>query len=187
MALPGRSAARLYRFYHRSFLLKNSTKKTVRGGLRSVLETVLPRRSAHTHIPEADADASKRDKIVWDNLSDQPHQHASRYEKTLVRLGDSPRHLSTAAAVLTGAPRIRRRFKEISGQRRVGAPFVGAGVALRPYPSDREGLLSAIDDLGVRHALLRLHPWDDEHDEELLLARSSSSAGSSSAFRCPEP
>lgn len=177
---------RLYRFYHRSFLLKNSTKKTVRGGLRSLLETVLPRRSAHTHIPEADANASRRDKIVWDSLSDQPHQHASRYEKTLVRLGDSPRHLSTAAAVLAGAPQIRRHFKELSRQRRVGAPFVGAGVALRPYPSDRDGLLSAVDDLGVRHALLRLHPWEEEHEEELLLAGELQRRGIELSFTLPQ-
>ncbi|MEM6701377.1 MAG: lipopolysaccharide kinase InaA family protein [Acidobacteriota bacterium] len=176
----------LYRFYHRSFLLKNSTKKTVRGGLRSVLETVLPRRSAHTHIPEADASASRRDKIVWDNLSDQPHQHASRFEKTLVRLGDSPRHLSTAAAVLTGAPQIRRRFKEIVREPRIGAPFVGAGVALRPYPGDREGLLSAVEDLGVRHALLRLHPWEDEHEEELVLARELEQRGIELSFALPQ-
>ena len=177
---------KLYRFGHRSFLLKNTTKQRVRGGLRSVAEAVLPRRAAHTHIPDADPQASKRDKIVWDNLSDQPHQHASRFEKTLVRLGDSPRHVGTIFTLARSTPKIRSRFRELQKAPRAGFEVGGFGVALRPFPEDPAGLLAALDDLSVRHVLLRLHPWQEEHQAEESLALALRDRGIELSFSLPQ-
>ena len=51
-----------------------------------------------------DADATARDKAVWDRLSDQPHQHAGKLEKTLIRLADAPGHLRDFAIVGASLP-----------------------------------------------------------------------------------
>ncbi|NJL29328.1 MAG: hypothetical protein HC897_16305, partial [Thermoanaerobaculia bacterium] len=81
----------LYHTLQRGFLLKVEGKKQLRGSGRSLLGWLKPRR-AHPHIPPAPAAASARDKIVWDALSDQPHQHAGRLEKLRVRSGDAGAH-----------------------------------------------------------------------------------------------
>ena len=58
-------------------------------------------------------------------------------------------------------------------------PWRGVGVGLRPWPADPAALLAAVDGLGVRHALLRLHPWADDHRAEEELARELAARGSS--------
>ncbi len=183
---PQRLGASLYRFFHRSFLLKNTTKQRVRGGLRTVVDLVLPRRAAHTHIPDADPEAGRRDKIVWDPLSDQPHQHASRWEKTLVRLRDSPRHVTTLVTLARSAPAIRARYRALAAEQKAPVPWKGAGIALRPYPEDPQALLDAVDELGVRHTLLRLHPWQEEHEQEEALARALLDRGLEVSFALPQ-
>lgn len=182
----GTRGRELYRFYHRSFLLKNRTKQQVRGGTRKVKELFVPRK-AHVHIPEAPAGASVRDRVVWDYLSDQPHQHAGRLDKLRVRLADAGSHVAEAAVVAAALPRIRSRYRELQrGLHQQPVDFEGCGIALRPWPEDPEALLDLVDDLGARHVLLRLHPWDENHDEEEELARELHARGLELTFALPQ-
>lgn len=193
---------RLYRFYHRGFLRKIETKKQIRGGLRSFRELFKVRRP-HAHIPQAPEGASARDKIVWDHLSDQPHQHASRLEKLVVRATDLGGHLEAAATVAWSVPRIGLRYRQLKQQlpepwagpledhpglrSSSAAPVLGEfGIGLRPYPENPAVLLAAIDDLGVRSALLRLHPWQEEHGAEEELARELADRGIEVSFSLPQ-
>jgi tRNA A-37 threonylcarbamoyl transferase component Bud32 len=180
----GTKDRKLYLLYHRSFLLKNQTKQTVRGGTRRLRDLFLPR-TAHAHIPEAPADASVRDRVVWDHLSDQPHQHASRLDKARVRLADARLHLEEGAVIAAALPRIRSRYRELK-LRREPATFQGFGVALRPWPEDPAALLGLVDDLGAQHVLLRLHPWEEDHDAEEELARELHGRGLELTFALPQ-
>lgn len=187
---PGALQRALYQGYRRGFLFKNRAKAAVRGGLagagRWLRDLVLPRR-AHAHIPAAPAGASARDKAVWDPLSDQPHQHASRLEKLTVRLADAGAHAEETATVLAALPRIRARYRALTGGLyREPVPWRGVGVGLRPWPADPEALLAAVDGLGVRSALVRLHPWDQDHDAEEELARELSARGLELTFALPQ-
>ncbi|MCH9650904.1 MAG: hypothetical protein K0U98_21960 [Deltaproteobacteria bacterium] len=176
----------LYQRYRRGFLSKIGTKKRIRGGARSLLEPFKIRR-AHAHIPLAEPDASARDKVVWDHLSDQPHQHASRIEKAMVRLSDVKGHLGSAVTVGRALPRVWSRYRELRRHLyRNPVAFEGLGLGLRPYPQDPEGLLSALDSLGVRRILLRLHPWQEEHSEEETLARELHRRGYELSFALPQ-
>ena len=181
-AAPSARALALYRLYHRSFHGRHRLKNKLRGKgqnaagagrahRRGALDLLRPRR-AYPHLPPAPADASLRDRAVWDQLSDQPHQHAGRGGKLLVRARDAASHARGLVAAAAAAPRIRRRYREILGglhDRPIA--FAGLGVGLRPHPEDPAALLAAVDELGVRHALLRLHPWEPAHDDEEALAR----------------
>ncbi len=174
----------LYLLYHRSFLLKNQTKQKIRGGTGRVKALLLPR-TAHAHIPEAPADASVRDRVVWDHLSDQPHQHASRLDKLRVRLADARLHLEEGAVIAAALPRIRSRYRELK-LRREPVTFHGFGIALRPWPEDPGALLGLVDDLGAKHVLLRLHPWEEDHDAEEELARELHGRGLELTFALPQ-
>lgn len=163
-ARPRYEAARLA--FHGRHRLKNR----LRAGARRVRGWLVPR-GVHAHIPPAPENAGKRDRAVWDQLSDQPHQHAGRLDRLLVRVADLGDHAKSVAAAVGAAPRIVSTYRRLARER--GArPFAwpGAGVALRPYPSDPEALLAAFDALGVRRALLRLHPWDEDSSAEEALA-----------------
>jgi len=167
------------------YLLKHAIKNQMRG-LR------LSRRhshggSHHPHIPAAASDASSRDKTVWDHLSDQPHQHASRGEKLAIRLADSPAHLRDLAIVASATPRVRRRYAELK-KARYGAPtrFGGIGLAVRPWPEDRDAHLEGIAELGVGPVLLRIHPWDRDHGEEERLAAELAARGHELDFVIPQ-
>ncbi len=171
------SAARvaLYKLYHHGWRFKNEAKKAIRGKLHGITQTakdlVLPR-GTHAHIPEAPEGAATRDKVVWDELSDQPHLHAGKLEKHLARARDAGAYLAQARVTAAALPRVWRRYRQLEAARyREPVPFAGAGVALRPWPEDPEGLLSAVADLGVEHLLLRLHPWQEDHRDEEELAR----------------
>ena len=180
----GTKDRKLYLLYHRSFLLKNQTKQKIRGGTGRVKSLLLPR-TAHAHIPEAPADASVRDRVVWDHLSDQPHQHASRLDKMRVRLADARLHLEEGAVIAAALPRIRSRYRELK-LRREPVTFQGFGVALRPWPEDPAALLGLVDDLGAKHVLLRLHPWEEDHDAEEELARELHGRGLELTFALPQ-
>lgn len=180
----GTEGRKLYLLYHRGFLLKNQTKQRWRGGTRRVKDLFLPR-TAHAHIPEAPADAPVRDRVVWDHLSDQPHQHASRLDKLRVRLADARAHVEEAAAVAAALPRIRSRYRELK-LRREPVTFRGFGVALRPWPEDPGALLRLVDDLGAKHVLLRLHPWEEDHGDEEELARELHARGLELTFALPQ-
>lgn len=128
-----------------------------------------------------------RDQVVWDRLSDQPHQHASRLQRLAVRLADSGDHVRSAAAILAAAPRTWRRYRRLVAARHAEpTPWQGIGVALRPHEDDPEGLLAAIEELGVGPVLLRLHPWQEDHRSEEELAARLADAGHELTFTLPQ-
>lgn len=176
----------VYLAYHHGFLLKNRTKQRVRGGTRKIGDLFRPR-TAHAHIPAAPTDASARDRIVWDRLSDQPHQHAGRLAKLRVRLADAGAHAAEAAVVAGALPRIRRRYKELKRDLWT-APVAwgGAGLCLRPWPENPEAPLALVDELGVRHVLVRLHPWEEDHAAEEELVCALHARGCELAFALPQ-
>ncbi|HXU30243.1 MAG TPA: lipopolysaccharide kinase InaA family protein, partial [Thermoanaerobaculia bacterium] len=179
----------LLTFYQNAFEAKNRSKRAFRGvrtALHGALSALRPRR-AHPHIPPAPEGAAARDKVVWDRLSDQPHQHAGRFEKLTVRLADTPAHLYSASAALLAAPRIRRRFKQLESELFQGPrPFDGIGIGLRPEPEDPEGLLALVDELGCKNILLRLHPWQEDHRAEEELAKALAARGCDLLFALPQ-
>ena len=182
----GRIRTAMYKLYHHGFLLRIGAKKTLRGGTRRIRDWIRPRR-AHAHLPDAPSDASARDKIVWDYLSDQPHQHAGRLEKLSVRLADAPSHLRQTATFLASVPRVWRRYRKLRRElytREV--PWDGPGICVRPFPAAPDLLLSALEDLGLEKILLRLHPWDEDHDAEEALARELFERGYELAFALPQ-
>ncbi len=143
--------------------------------------------SHHPHIPNAREGAASRDKAVWDHLSDQPHQHAGRWEKRWIRLMDAPEHLRDLTVVAAAAPAVWRRYRRLQDRLHADAvPFDGAGVCLRPYPEDPEAHLRAVEDLGLRRVMIRLHPWASDHDDEESLARELHARGYEIAFALPQ-
>lgn len=183
---PPARARRLYRRYHRAFHGRHRWKKRARGGWARIRELVAPPR-AHPHLPPPPSDAGRRDRAVWDALSDQPHQHAGRWDKLLVRLGDVGDHVRMLRGMIGPAPRIWKSYRALKRDLyREPVPFRGLGVCLRPCPEDPEGLLAAVDDLGMRDVLLRLHPWEEEHDAEEELARELSRRGHRLVFALPQ-
>ncbi|HEX3555761.1 MAG TPA: lipopolysaccharide kinase InaA family protein [Thermoanaerobaculia bacterium] len=184
--IRGLRGHRRYLAYQRGFVLKNESKKRVRGWRDRLKHLVLPR-PPHAHIPEAPTGAGARDKVVWDRLSDQPHQHAGRLDKLRVRLADVRAHAGQAAVVAAALPRIWRRYRQLQGHLQ-GAPvdFGGIGVCVRPWPEAPEAPVALVAELGVRHVLLRLHPWEDDHDAEEELARTLHARGCELTFALPQ-
>lgn len=167
----------------RGYLLKHAVKNGLRARPRR------HRRGAghHAHLPAAAEGAGARDKIVWDRLSDQPHQHASGVEKAAIRLADAPSHLVDLAVVARRAPAVWRRFRELrSGLYRGPRPFEGIGIGVRPFPQAPERHLAAIEELGVRHVMVRLHPWEHDRDQEEALARALAGRGLEVSFAVPQ-
>jgi hypothetical protein len=183
--VPAR-ARLVYEIARRAFHGRHRFKGRMRAAWTRLRSWLVPR-GAHAHIPPPPAGAAARDKIVWDALSDQPHSHAGRWERLLVRAADLPDHVRSWGAVLSAAPRIRRRYRELVAARHL-EPFAwpGAGIALRPHPADPGELLAAFDALGLGQALIRLHPWQGRHDEEEALARELAGRGVELAFALPQ-
>ncbi len=173
--------------YAAAFLFRNRSKRSVRGVGRRLADMVLPRRKPHAHIP-ATSESSAREKIVWDQLSDQPHQHASKWEKLRVRLVDAPEHVGFLFRAARAYPQVKRQYQARSRER-LGTqqvPMDGFGVGVRPWPKDPGAVVTAVQDLGVRHVLLRLHPWQEEHTDELELAQALVASGADLAFSLPQ-
>ena len=143
--------------------------------------------SHHPHIPAAAAGADVRDRSVWDHLSDQPHQHATRGQKLAIRLADSPAHLRELSVLAASAPRVRTRYGELKNEL-YSEPivFTGIGLAVRPWSVDPDAHLRGIEELGIGRVLIRLHPWDDDHDEEERLAEALAGSGRELAFAIPQ-
>lgn len=184
-APPSAAQRALFRFRQGIFELKGRVKKPL-SGLRRLVQPFAPRR-AHAHIPSAPSGVGRRDRIVWDYLSDQPHQHAGRWEKLAVRAADAPAHLAELAVAVWAAPRIARRYRQLIAARgREPVSWPGVGLCVRPHPDQPEELLTAIDDLGPDHLLLRLHPWQESHEDELRLARALHAKGFELCFALPQ-
>ncbi|MEJ2086521.1 MAG: hypothetical protein P8Y44_12730, partial [Acidobacteriota bacterium] len=175
----------LYRCYFHGFLWKIRLKGMVRAPFKWIA-SLAPRR-AHAHIPAAPGGVSKRDRVVWDRLSDQPHQHASRIERLSVRLGDARFHLREAGAAIGALPKVWTRYRELK-EALYQQPILwsGAGIAVRPWPENPDALLGALDLLGVKRVMLRLHPWQEDDEHELELARELVRRGFELAFSLPQ-
>ncbi len=178
--------SQLFGLLARTFLARHWFKNHVQAPVRSLFGALGPRR-AHVHIPEAPSGVSSRDKIVWDHLSDQPHQHASAIEKSKHRLADLGIHFRVARHGVPAVGRAWKRYRRLRRELyREPRPWAGVGVALRPWSADPSAQLGLLDRLGVRHVLLRLHPWQREHGEELELARELAARGYDLAFSLPQ-
>ena len=165
-----RFASIWYELARRAFLLRNSSKRNVRSFSRRVGELVLPRRAPHAHIPDAPESSSVRDRSVWDRLSDQPHQHASKLQKLRIRVADAPEHVVANVRAVRGLAGARRRYRELrSSLYHEPVELPGLSVALRPS-GELERELELLADLGASEVLLRVHPWEDSFDTELALA-----------------
>lgn len=184
-APPGGFAGALFTFSVEAFLARNRWKAAIRRPFKTFAARLKPRH-AHVHIPAPEEGASVRDKIVWDPLTDQPHQHASRWERTRVRITDVGDHATTLGAALAVAPRVHRRYKELRrGLYRDESPWGAAGLAVRPH-GPVETQVALVEELGARHVLLRLHPWQDRHDDEEELAHALAGRGCDLAFVLPQ-
>lgn len=184
-AVPSRLDPRWWLFTAsvRGYLLKHALKNR----LRAPSVSRFTRRGHHDHIPAAPADAAPRNKAVWDHLSDQPHQHAGRWEKLAIRLADAPEHARDLAMVAKSLPAVWRRYRELRrGLYSTPVPFGGLGICLRPHPADPDALLAAVDALGVRRVLVRLHPWQDDHSDEERLVRELAARGYEIGFALPQ-
>ena len=171
---------------HWGFYAKINTKKVIRSPFRRIGVWLKPRR-AHVHIPDAPDGAGARDKIVWDHLSDQPHQHAARWEKLKVRFVDLPAHLRGYVALLGAVPRVARRYRQLKRELyRRPVAWRGAGICVRPYEDDPDLQLRMLEELDLRHVLLRLHPWQEHHDAEEELARALHERGYELTFALPQ-
>ncbi|MEO1082601.1 MAG: lipopolysaccharide kinase InaA family protein, partial [Acidobacteriota bacterium] len=177
----------LYRQARWTFLAKIEGKKKVRAPFKR-FSHLLPR-TTHAHIEAAPDGASVRDKIVWDHLSDQPHQHANRLQKAWIRLLDLPAQARHWGVALLAVPRILLRYRKLKRSfRHLKGPidWPGAGLCVRPYPEAPDALLEAIEELGVRRILIRLHPWQEEHGDEEELAKALSEGGYEIAYSLPQ-
>jgi len=141
----------------------------------------------HDHLPPAPEKAGKRDLAVWDHLSDQPYQHAGRWSKLGIRLMDSPHHVADFAVVAASAPRIWSRYRALQRELHTKPIAIdGIGLCVRPWPDDPKEHLGAVEALGVKKILLRLHPWETDHDAEEELARELHRRGHELVFALPQ-
>lgn len=182
---PRRVEILLLRLLERGFHGRHELKRSLRS-FGATLRRSLFRRSTHAHIPPPPAGASAREQIVWDALSDQPHGHTSRAARFWIRLADLPEHLRHAGSILASAPAVARNFQELRRAPLRPVLWPATGVGLRPDPERREALLEAFDELGLRRALLRLHPWEEDHEEEERLAQALASRGVELALALPQ-
>jgi len=179
----------IYELARRSFLGRHRWKRRLRSAASTAKSWLVPR-GTHAHIPRPAEGAAPRDRIVWDQLSDQPHSHAGRLGRAGARLADVGDHVRSLGSFVGAIPRIRRRYRELRAQLEspARAPFTwpGVGVALRPWPTDPEAHLEAFFSLGAPQALIRLHPWESDRRAEIELARELAKAGIELAFSLPQ-
>jgi len=176
----------LYRTYRAAYLIRVESRKGLRDRWRSLSASLFGRKP-HVHIPAAAEGAAVRDKSVWDTLSDQPHQHASRSERLRVRMVDIGTHARAIGVALAALPRARRRYRElIADLWSEPVSWPGVGVAVGPESATAEELLEGLSNVGARHVLLRLHPWDESWDASEALARELSQHGVDLAFALPQ-
>ena len=176
----------LYRILFHGFLAKVKAKEVLRAPFRGLRDWLKPRHP-HVHIPQAPEGTSSRDRSVWDGLSDQPHQHATRWQRLGVRLADAPLHAREWSTGVAALGSVRRRYKELKDQLyREPCEWQGMGIAIRPWPENPEALLRSLEELGCQRVLLRLHPWQEKHAEEEELAAELHGRGYELAFVLPQ-
>jgi len=133
-----------YRFYRGAYLGRVEGRKRLRA-LTSGLRGLLFERKAHAHIPPAPEEAGVRERSVWDQLSDQPHQHASRGERLRVRLADSGIHARAFGGALAATPRAWKRYRKLSSKTwSQPVSWPGAGVAVGPGSAPTEEVVEAL-------------------------------------------
>ena len=90
---------------------------------------------------------------------------------TQMNTDDRPAHEVRAQVrqvriVLAAVPRIVSRYRSLRDELYLEPTrFYGAGVALGPFEGDAEPLVDAIDELGVRSVLVRVYPWEEDHQD----------------------
>lgn len=183
---PGRLGwrRRLYRWQQKSFLRKIALRDWIRRPFRRLASLYGPR-TVHAHIPAAPEGAAVRDRVVWDRLSDQPHQHAGRYRRLAIRLGEAGEWLGHGAVVARVAPRIWRRYRELQRERG-SAPVAwsGMGIALtsRGNSGEDDQQVELLGGLPVRSAFVRIHAWDEDLGPNERLARRLADEGLEVSF-----
>ena len=176
----------LFLVFQHGFLLKVRVKEVVRYPF-SVLAGALGPKHGHVHIPPPPKEASPRDSTVWDRLSDQPHQHAGRLQRVSFRWSHARAHLTLMSILLANLPQLRRRYRALHRNLyREPRPWDGIGIAVRPWKENPEALLRALEELGVRLVLLRLHPWQEDHSAEEALARELHRRGWDITYALPQ-
>ncbi len=100
---------------------------------------------------------------------------------------DGPHHVADFAVVAASTPKILRRYRELKRDLHT-KPVVmdGIGLCLRPWEDDPEAHLEAVEALGVKKILVRLHPWETNHDAEETLAAALHSRGCDLVFALPQ-
>ena len=165
---------RWFEAYHHGFRLKLGSKRGARRGARRLGDLLLPRRRAHPHVADAERGATATERAVWDPLTDQPHQQATRGQRLGVRLRDAGHHarpLLRAAVPLVASVLEARRVRRALDRDPPPVRFGGLGVAIGPGSAPVDALAGAVEDLGVRAVLLRFHLWEGVNRGLLELAR----------------
>jgi tRNA A-37 threonylcarbamoyl transferase component Bud32 len=174
----------LYLLYHHAFLTRNRVKKSVRG-FTGRLKRLVPR-SRHVHIEAAERGSGAREQIVWDPLTDQPHQHAGGLTKLGVRFRDAGAHLEPSLAIVCAMPRIWSTYRRLLHEIPAARPaWPEPGVCLSPTQEDPAHELRAVADLGTRRVLLRVSPWENLDAGESL-ARGLHEGGCELTFAVPQ-
>jgi tRNA A-37 threonylcarbamoyl transferase component Bud32 len=175
-----------YRFYRSLYLGRVEGRKRLRG-LTAGLRGMLFERKAYAHIPPPPEEAGVRERSVWDQLSDQPHQHATRGDRLRVRIADSGIHARAFGGALVAAPRAWGRYRRLLAQAwSQPASWPGAGIAVGPESAPNEEVVAALEASGSKHALLRLHPWDSAWKSQEDLAAELSGRGFDLTFALPQ-
>jgi tRNA A-37 threonylcarbamoyl transferase component Bud32 len=175
----------LFGFFVNTYLTKHAVKNRlkrkskVRGGSHGGTH--------HAHIPDPDEAASRRDRIVWDRLSDQPHQHANKLDKLAIRAADLPGHIYKWSLTFASVPKVWNRYRRLMKTAFPDSVSLdGVGVCVRPYAEDPAAPAALVEELGVQKVLLRLHPWENNHDAEEELARELRARGAELVFALPQ-
>lgn len=176
----------LYRLCRALYLLRVEGKKSLRSAARRVGRAIFLRKP-YAHIPPPPEGAGRRDKAVWDRLSDQPHQHAGRLDRWGARLGDLGSHLRAFSAAVAATPRVRRRYRRLESSRwSEPVAWPGVGVAIGPGSVPTADLVAAVEALGTRQVLIRLHPWEESWEAQEELARELSGHHIDLVFALPQ-
>jgi hypothetical protein len=168
-APPSGVARALFALHHHAFHLRHRVKDRLRWIRRA--GRGLKSRGTHPHIPAAPADAAVRDRVVWDDLSHQPHLHAGRTAKLRSRIGDAGVHGREAAVLVRRLPAIAARYRALR-RALYSEPvrFGEAGVGVHGGSAPVADLVAEVEALGVRRVLLRVQPWENELERDQLLA-----------------